>query len=688
LNLIVNLYFIFRGIFVLKNGLFLTILLFFYCNFPDSAFSQSSDIHSFNIQDKDNANLEYADSLSNRDLPLALAFLLQELKSEKIDDKPDYYTSLLSKANHVAFLMGNLQLSDSLDSVIMSYPKNNQHPLFQAKIALNQALAARNQKRYMEALDDAKESLLNFQKSADSKGQLNAINIILRIYFDLGDYGSAIKYVPDIEKLIIRTDDVKLKIDLLLYISKLYVYLEDYSKSQVYLTRAQKLISDYQRKKYESAIYYYQALVYYKQKNYAKASSFFEKAAKGKYELGSMLSLSSTITFQAAIAMKQKKFSLAEYYNREALKIREECGNRYLIASSHYNIANSLIEQFKFQSAEYHISFADKLYSIYKVNPSIKRGNQLLKKIYLLKKDYKNAYITLKKIMQIDDSIYQQQNKIKLDELESNIKISQYELEKAKLQANTLKEKNENETNRVLIKISLIVLLFSLIFSYMLYLHLREKDRIKLLLVNQRMIFIQMNSHFVFNALTAIQSLLFQKQIESTIHYLTLFSNLVRKILFVTEKKYVGLQMEVSFIMEYLQLQKLRFGDDLKYQIDISDVLMQLNIKIPPLLLYPYLEYAVEECVQKSEDNSMMVIKAKQNEKYLFYHLVDVNLGFSDLDHCFIKRFGKDKINCLDLTNQRVSLYNQFLFKKLEFYKEYYFIDGQKYPSLTFKIKK
>jgi len=688
LNLLGKQYFLIGSFFANKTFVSLIVLIAFICGFSLSVYSQSSDIHSFNIQDKEKENLNYADSLSNRDLPLALSYLMHELKTELIVDKPDYYTSLLAKANHMAFLIGKIQLCDSLDSVIMNYPKNNQHPIFQAKIALNQATTARNQRRYLESLEYAKESLLNFQKNADVKGQLNAINLILRIYFDLKNYTSAIQYVPEIEKLIFHLDDVELKIELLFYISKLYVYLENYSESQAYLTRAQKLIKDKQKKKFEPSSNFYQALIFYKQKNYTKAFTYLEKAAKGKYEMGSYLSMSSTLTYQAAIAMRQKKYALAEYYNREALKIREECGNRYLIASSHFNIANCLIEQYKFNSAENHISLGEKLYSIYNVKPNIKRGNQLLKKIYLLKKDYKNAYFTLQNIIQIEDSIYQHQNKIKLDELESNIKISQYELEKSNLQATTLKEKNQNETNKVMIKISLIVLVFSLIFSYLLFLHLREKNKRKLLLINQRMIFIQMNSHFVFNALTAIQSLLFQKQIESAIHYLTLFSNLVRKVLFVTERKYVGLQMEVSFIMEFLQLQKLRFGDDLKYQIDISDVLMQLNIKIPPLLLYPYLEYAVEECIQKSDKNSMMVIKAEQVRNDIIYHLIDINLGFSKLDDCFIKRFAKDKISCLDLTNQRVSLYNQFFIKKVEFYKENYLYNGEFYPSLTFKIKK
>lgn len=671
------------------KSILLIVLLFGLSNiYPGSVYSQSSDIHSYNVFEKDISNLDYADSLAKRDLGLALDFYFAQLSLEKAGEKPDYYSSLLRGAIHCSFLMGNLKVSDSLDSVLVNFPKSNLHPIFQARIAYNQARSAQNQNRYIESLDYAKESLLRFQSSSDKNGQLSAINTIIRIYYDLGNYQDALNYLPAIERLLVDEKDTELVFNVLARISKLYVYVDNYSEAQSFLSRAQKIVDDHDLTIHKPALNYYYGVLYYRQKNYPKALDFFDKAAKGKYHSGALISFSSTLTYQAAIAMKQKKYSLAEYYNREALKIREETKNNYLVGSSHYNIANCLIHQYKFDSAYYYIEIADDIFSIYKVKPNVKRGNQLLMNIYLLQKDYKNAYHTLQHIIEIEDSIYRHQNKVKLDELESNIQISQYELKKSELLAKSLNEKNQNETNRLFIKISLIVLIFSTLFSYLLFLRIREKNKRKLLLINQKMIFIQMNSHFVFNALTAIQSLLFKKQIESAIHYLTIFSNLVRKVLFVTGKKYIGLQMEISFTMEFLQLQKLRFGDDLRYQIDISNILLQLNHKVPPLLLYPYIEYAIEECVQKTDKSSMLVVNADSTKKHIIYRLVDIGLGFSELENCYIRRFAKDKISCLELTQQRISMYNQFYRNRLEFYKEEFSINGIPYPSITFKIRK
>jgi hypothetical protein len=650
--------------------------------------SQSKDIHSYFLTSVDRKKLDFADSLLAIDIEKAYDFCSQELGSETLFEKPDFYTEMLSKAIDASYLSGQVEISDSLYSKIINFPKENTHPIFEARILINQSIASRRHKHHIKALNYAKQSFLKFQQSQDVDGQLKAIGIILRIYTDLGNFESALNYSSDIERLLKSNGDRRYMIEILALMSKIHINLGQYHEAQLYISRASALITSEELEKYKSTINYYLALLYYVQGNYSKSLNYLERSAEQKREYGSMISLSSTITLKAAIAMRQMKYSTAEYYNREALKIREACHSRYLSASSHFNIANSLIYLYKYDSALFHISAAEKLYSVYKIKPDFKRGKELKKKIYLFQNDYQGAFQTLEKIIEIDDSVYQHRNRVKLNELESNIEISKLEQKKADLQAKTLVQQNQNETNRVIIKISLFVLLFALTFSYFFYLHIKELNRRKLLIINQQLILVQLNSHFVFNVLTAIQSLLFKNQIESAIHNLTLFSNLVKKVLLVTHKKYVGIQMEVSFILEYLQLQKLRFGDDLKFQLDISDILYEMSFKIPPLLLYPYIEYAVEECVQKAEGKSMIIIKADFDQKFLYYRVIDINLGFSSLDSCFIKRFAKDKINCLDLTNERLSIYNHFYKRKIEFYKDEFDYNGSLYPSLTFKILK
>jgi len=185
-----------------------------------------------------------------------------------------------------------------------------------------------------------------------------------------------------------------------------------------------------------------------------------------------------------------------------------------------------------------------------------------------------------------------------------------------------------------------------------------------------------------------IKNLVFQKKIESAIHHLTIFSDLINKIICETQKKYVPLKDDVLFIKNFLQLQELRFGDVLKYQLNIDDELDLYRIMVPPVLIYPFIEYAVEECVQRSGGQGELVINIKDERKHIVYELIDKGLGYVNLDLCFIKRYAGQEVLCDQLTNERLSIYNTFYKTKIIFAKKKVFIGGEAYNSLNFRIKK
>jgi len=234
----------------------------------------------------------------------------------------------------------------------------------------------------------------------------------------------------------------------------------------------------------------------------------------------------------------------------------------------------------------------------------------------------------------------------------------------------------------------LVVLFLVLVSSILVFVHIKSKNRRDITLVSQRLIFIQMNSHFVFNALTAIQSLIYKKQLESAIHYLTIFSSLINKITGDSQKKYTSLQSEVAFVIEFLQIQQLRFGKALNYQINIDDDMNLQNYRVPPMLIYPFIEYAVEECVQKAEKGGVLIINILKEGKYIVYEIVDKGLGFINMDDCFIKRYGGQEILCEKLTKERISIYNHFFNSRIIFAEKKVFIEGEEYKALHFRIKK
>ncbi len=104
----------------------------------------------------------------------------------------------------------------------------------------------------------------------------------------------------------------------------------------------------------------------------------------------------------------------------------------------------------------------------------------------------------------------------------------------------------------------------------------------------------QMNPHFLFNALSAIQYFITENDKKSALSYLSLFSKLIRYRLEYFREETTLLSDEIEVMNWYLKLQKLRYGDNFHYQVEISEADSGRIIRIPSLIFPFVLESAVE----------------------------------------------------------------------------------------------
>ena len=104
----------------------------------------------------------------------------------------------------------------------------------------------------------------------------------------------------------------------------------------------------------------------------------------------------------------------------------------------------------------------------------------------------------------------------------------------------------------------------------------------------------QMNPHFMYNALNSIQDLVIRHDVKNSNYYLGRFSSLMRKVLDASGKEEISLKNEVEILSLYLELEKLRFGDDFVYRIEVDEKIDQDEISIPPMVLQPFVENALK----------------------------------------------------------------------------------------------
>ncbi len=137
----------------------------------------------------------------------------------------------------------------------------------------------------------------------------------------------------------------------------------------------------------------------------------------------------------------------------------------------------------------------------------------------------------------------------------------------------------------------------------------------------------QMNPHFIFNALNSIQEYIILNQKNLASSYLAKFADLIRAYLDHSSKGYISLREEVECLDTYLQLEKLRFED--KFSYTINSLESNEDIKIPTMLIQPYVENAIKHGLLHKKENRNLVVDFEllKEEKMLRCIILDNGIG-------------------------------------------------------------
>ncbi|MBN1143613.1 MAG: histidine kinase [Bacteroidales bacterium] len=127
----------------------------------------------------------------------------------------------------------------------------------------------------------------------------------------------------------------------------------------------------------------------------------------------------------------------------------------------------------------------------------------------------------------------------------------------------------------------------------------------------------QINPHFFFNTLNSIYSLAIIKS-DKTPEAVIKLSEIMRYIIYDTERKLVPLSKEVEYIANYIELQRLRLREDMK--IDFTTRLGDEETVIEPLLLLPFVENAFKHGVD-AEKGGRIKIEIIQTGNDLHFHV-------------------------------------------------------------------
>jgi len=135
----------------------------------------------------------------------------------------------------------------------------------------------------------------------------------------------------------------------------------------------------------------------------------------------------------------------------------------------------------------------------------------------------------------------------------------------------------------------------------------------------------QMNPHFIFNSMNAIQNFVYTKDKREAGKYIVQFSRLMRLFLNASADKFIALQQELEILERYVELEQLRFENKFDYQFITDKSLPLSTIQIPSLILQPYVENAINHGLMHRTSKGRLWVRVKKGEGNTFLCEVEDN---------------------------------------------------------------
>ncbi len=169
----------------------------------------------------------------------------------------------------------------------------------------------------------------------------------------------------------------------------------------------------------------------------------------------------------------------------------------------------------------------------------------------------------------------------------------------------------------------------------------------------------QINPHFIFNTLNAIQYFIVNNKNEQAGDYLERMASLLRNTLDYSNKTSISIEEEITYLQNYLELEKLRFDEQVDFSIR-NNLPANAIIELPPMILQPHIENALRHG-----------LKNRRNQ------LKKLEISFSLIDHELICEVSDNGVgrnasaeNKTLKTTKRVSMGMQLSHDKLRIHEQ------------------
>lgn len=362
----------------------------------------------------------------------------------------------------------------------------------------------------------------------------------------------------------------------------------------------------------------------------------------------------------AQVYIKQEKYNTAKPIIEEALEKALKIGDPFYIASSYTNLGWAQNQLNLDKASETNLKKALEIGENYGLKSSIVEANKHLSELYTKKGAYKNALAHYKNAIELEETISNDRNLKYVNDI-----IIQYENEIKNTEILALANENEIvksklERNKKIFWYSLLGLILIAGGFTTLNRQRQLNQEKQILTLEQDILRSQMNPHFIFNSLNSIKLYIINNEKENAVYYLNKFSKLIRKILIASTEKEMSLEEELDTMKLYMNIENIRFSNSIDFKTEVDDSINIANIKVPSLILQPFLENALWHGLSsKNEDKNILLKVFKTSDKYITVTITDNGIGRKESEKINKDKLIKRKSLGIALTNARLANFSK-----------------------------
>jgi tetratricopeptide (TPR) repeat protein len=489
--------------------------------------------------------------------------------------------------------------------------------------------------------------------------RLGAINLLMGNYMVANDY--LIKAANYFEKTHDTLNLLRTHINL----SGVHIMLDNPESADAYSRKAYhialKIDNEFATSKALNNI----AIVLFRQNRIAEArDSFLVALEKAKYSNENQTIL-NCLNYLGQIEMMEGNKEKAHQYFNQLVNFRENYVDQFVTSAG-------MINKGKLYAAMDNLPEAIKWTNLAIEKAKQTGDNAHLKDAYFLMSGYmkssgrkSEALEFLEKSMALNDSLINEAKQRTIFEMETIYQTSKKEQQIVEIQKEKQKQEERSKNLIILFLFSISLLLIIVTLILLLIRNQQRKNKLDRLELNLRLLRTQLNPHFIFNSLGAVQNYILNRSATEASSYLARFSRLMRLILINSNEKLVSLDNEIETITNYLELQKLRFPERIIYHIKIEDDLNPNEVLIPPMLTQPFIENSIEHNL--TNVNQLIHIKidiSLERNKTIQICIEDDGIGREKSAQA---RNSEQKSFATEITQNRISSLRKTGFKGIDF---------------------